>query len=223
MQSLFVSKIVSFPYQEIYVLHLLIIHFGNTQKKHECSPSKKNAMVGHFFSWHLCGWWARFEDHILLYYLFLWFFISWWPPSITTYDEITFTIIGLQLWWHSLPRLLGYHSCWYSRVGLIQITSKRCFFARLHSLSQRYSYLSIFFYCRALSEIPNKQTIAGVRIGLINNQFIVNPTTEQMENSELDLMMAGTDSAILMIEVSAEFCLHTCLNASLYSHIFPSC
>lgn len=80
-----------------------------------------------------------------------------------------------------------------------------------------------FFYCRALSEIPNKQTIAGVRIGLINNQFIVNPTTEQMEDSELDLMMAGTDSAILMIEVSAEFCLHTCLNASLYSHIFPSC
>jgi hypothetical protein len=78
----------------------------------------------------------------------------------------------------------------------------------------------LFFYCRALSEIPNKQTIAGVRIGLINNQFIVNPTTEQMENSELDLMMAGTDSAILMIEVSAEFCLHTCLNASLYSHIF---
>lgn len=150
-------------------------------------------------------------------------FISWWPPSITTYDEITFTIIGLQLWWHSLPRLLGYHSCWYSRVGLIKITSKRCFFARLHSLSQRYSYLSIFFYCRALSEIPNKQTIAGVRIGLINNQFIVNPTTEQMEDSELDLMMAGTDSAILMIEVSAEFCLHTCLNASLYSHIFPSC
>ncbi|ONM51565.1 probable polyribonucleotide nucleotidyltransferase 1, chloroplastic [Zea mays] len=57
----------------------------------------------------------------------------------------------------------------------------------------------------ALSEIPNKQTIAGVRIGLINNQFIVNPTTEQMENSELDLMMAGTDSAILMIEGYCDF------------------
>lgn len=57
----------------------------------------------------------------------------------------------------------------------------------------------------ALSEIPNKQTIAGVRIGLINNQFIVNPTTEQMEDSELDLMMAGTDSAILMIEGYCDF------------------
>jgi len=77
------------------------------------------------------------------------------------------------------------------------------FFARLHSQSQRYSYYLNFHY-RALSEIPNKQTIAGVRIGLINDQFVVNPTTEQMENSELDMMMAGTDSAILMIEVSAE-------------------
>ncbi|KAG2631909.1 probable polyribonucleotide nucleotidyltransferase 1, chloroplastic isoform X1 [Panicum virgatum] len=57
----------------------------------------------------------------------------------------------------------------------------------------------------ALSEIPNKQTIAGVRIGLINGQFVINPTTEQMENSELDLMMAGTDSAILMIEGYCDF------------------
>lgn len=57
----------------------------------------------------------------------------------------------------------------------------------------------------ALSEIPNKQTIAGVRVGLINGQFVINPTTEQMENSELDLMMAGTDSAILMIEGYCDF------------------
>ncbi|GJN24624.1 hypothetical protein PR202_gb12377 [Eleusine coracana subsp. coracana] len=57
----------------------------------------------------------------------------------------------------------------------------------------------------ALSEIPNKQTIAGVRIGLINGQFVVNPNTEQMEKSELDLMMAGTDSAILMIEGYCDF------------------
>ncbi|KAI5013458.1 probable polyribonucleotide nucleotidyltransferase 1, chloroplastic [Hordeum vulgare subsp. vulgare] len=57
----------------------------------------------------------------------------------------------------------------------------------------------------ALSEVPNKQTIAGVRIGMINDQFVVNPTTEQMEDSELDLMMAGTDSAILMIEGFCNF------------------
>ncbi|KAB8104451.1 hypothetical protein EE612_037365 [Oryza sativa] len=57
----------------------------------------------------------------------------------------------------------------------------------------------------ALSEVPNKQTIAGVRIGMINDQFVVNPTTEQMDDSELDLVMAGTDSAILMIEGYCDF------------------
>jgi hypothetical protein len=30
------------------------------------------------------------------------------------------TVAGLQLWWHSLSGLLGYHSCWYSRVGLMK-------------------------------------------------------------------------------------------------------
>lgn len=49
--------------------------------------------------------------------------------------------------------------------------------------------------------MPHKETIAGVRIGLINGKFIVNPTVKEMEDSELDLLMAGTDGAILMIEV----------------------
>jgi polyribonucleotide nucleotidyltransferase len=84
------------------------------------------------------------------------------------------------------------------------------------ALSPRYYYLPQIFHCRALSEIPNKQTIAGVRIGLINGQFVINPTTEQMENSELDLMMAGTDSAILMIEVSTEPLVAYVL------HLFPA-
>lgn len=98
------------------------------------------------------------------------------------------------------------------------------FFARLHSaLSRRYFYLSQSFYCRALSEIPNKQTIAGVRIGLINDQFVINPTTEQMENSELDLMMAGTDSAILMIEVIAESLLAYMLEMPHIPSIIFSC
>lgn len=49
--------------------------------------------------------------------------------------------------------------------------------------------------------MPNTKTIAGVRIGLIDDKFVVNPTTREMESSELDLIIAGTDSAILMIEV----------------------
>ena len=49
--------------------------------------------------------------------------------------------------------------------------------------------------------MPNSKAIAGVRIGLVGDKFIVNPTTKDMENSKLDLLLAGTDSAILMIEV----------------------
>jgi polyribonucleotide nucleotidyltransferase len=53
----------------------------------------------------------------------------------------------------------------------------------------------------ALSEVPMSKAVAGVRVGLVGDKYIVNPTNEEMENSELDLMLAGTDSAILMIEV----------------------
>lgn len=45
------------------------------------------------------------------------------------------------------------------------------------------------------------KAVAGVRVGLVGDKYIVNPTTEEMEHSELDLLLAGTDSAILMIEV----------------------
>ncbi|XP_042429037.1 probable polyribonucleotide nucleotidyltransferase 1, chloroplastic isoform X1 [Zingiber officinale] len=57
----------------------------------------------------------------------------------------------------------------------------------------------------ALSEVPNTKLIAGVRIGLVGDKFIVNPTTKEMEDSELDLIIAGTDSAILMIEGYCNF------------------
>nr|DAD29142.1 TPA_asm: hypothetical protein HUJ06_030610 [Nelumbo nucifera] len=57
----------------------------------------------------------------------------------------------------------------------------------------------------ALSEVPNSKAIAGVRVGLVDNKFIVNPTTKEMEKSELDLVLAGTDSAILMIEGYCDF------------------
>uniref|UniRef100_A0A6N2KPB2 polyribonucleotide nucleotidyltransferase n=1 Tax=Salix viminalis TaxID=40686 RepID=A0A6N2KPB2_SALVM len=57
----------------------------------------------------------------------------------------------------------------------------------------------------ALSEVPNTKMIAGVRVGLVDNKFIVNPTTKEMEESELDLLLAGTDSAIFMIEGYCNF------------------
>lgn len=57
----------------------------------------------------------------------------------------------------------------------------------------------------ALSEVPNSKAVAGVRIGLIGDKYIVNPTSKEMEESELDLLLAGTDNAILMIEGYCNF------------------
>uniref|UniRef100_A0A803MM46 polyribonucleotide nucleotidyltransferase n=1 Tax=Chenopodium quinoa TaxID=63459 RepID=A0A803MM46_CHEQI len=57
----------------------------------------------------------------------------------------------------------------------------------------------------ALSELPHTKTIAGVRVGLVGGKYIVNPTTNEIEDSELDLVVAGTDSAILMIEGYCNF------------------
>ncbi|KAI7746262.1 hypothetical protein M8C21_000427, partial [Ambrosia artemisiifolia] len=57
----------------------------------------------------------------------------------------------------------------------------------------------------ALSEVPTTNTIAGVRIGLIDDKFVVNPTTVEMENSKLDLMLAGSETGILMIEGYCDF------------------
>jgi len=72
----------------------------------------------------------------------------------------------------------------------------------MESFINRVEHISPFIAMyRALSELPHTQPIAGVRIGLVGGEFIVNPTTKEMQESELDLVLAGTDSAILMIEV----------------------
>ncbi len=57
----------------------------------------------------------------------------------------------------------------------------------------------------AISEIPLIKPIAGVRVGMIDGKLLVNPTQEQMKSSKLDLMLAGTDDAILMIEGFCDF------------------
>lgn len=56
-----------------------------------------------------------------------------------------------------------------------------------------------------ISEIPLIKPIGGVRVGLIDGNFIVNPTIEEQKRSRLDLIMAGTEDAILMIEGYADF------------------
>lgn len=56
----------------------------------------------------------------------------------------------------------------------------------------------------SISDIPFEGPIAGVRVGLIDGQFIVEPTVEQAKVSELNLAVAGTKDAILMVEAGAK-------------------
>ena len=55
-----------------------------------------------------------------------------------------------------------------------------------------------------LSDIPFETPIAGVRVGLIEDRFIVNPTYDQVRASELNLIVAGSDEAIVMVEAGAQ-------------------
>src|SRR6266403_1675441 len=56
----------------------------------------------------------------------------------------------------------------------------------------------------ALSEIPFEKTIAGVRIGLVDGQYIVNPTFQQRKESKLDLIVAGSADGLVMVEAGAK-------------------
>src|SRR5208282_4453743 len=55
-----------------------------------------------------------------------------------------------------------------------------------------------------LSDIPFLGPIGAVRIGLVNGQFIVNPTYTEMRESLLNIMVVGTSEAIVMIESGAK-------------------
>lgn len=71
----------------------------------------------------------------------------------------------------------------------------------------------------SISDIPFDGPIAGVRIGLINGEFIVNPNVEQTKISELSLGVAGTKDAILMVEAGAkEVSEEVMLDAIWFAH-----
>ena len=56
----------------------------------------------------------------------------------------------------------------------------------------------------SISKIPFNGPIAGVKVGRVDGKFVINPTPEQLEKSELDLTVAGTKDAINMVESSAK-------------------
>jgi len=56
----------------------------------------------------------------------------------------------------------------------------------------------------SLSEIPFEKTIAGVRVGLVDGQYVINPTFAQRKVSKLDLVVAGSKDGLVMVEAGAK-------------------
>jgi polyribonucleotide nucleotidyltransferase len=70
-----------------------------------------------------------------------------------------------------------------------------------------------------ISKIPFNGPIAGVKVGRINGEFIINPTVEQTEQSDLELTVAGTKEAINMVEAGAkEVSEDDMLEALMFGH-----
>ncbi len=71
----------------------------------------------------------------------------------------------------------------------------------------------------ALSGIPFQGPIAAAKVGFINNSFVLNPNREQLANSMLDMVVAGTKDAVLMVESEAhELDEDLMLGAVLFGH-----
>lgn len=56
-----------------------------------------------------------------------------------------------------------------------------------------------------ISEIPFNGPSAAIQVGRVDGQFIANPTPQQMEKSDMDIIVAGTKSGILMVEGETKF------------------
>jgi len=71
----------------------------------------------------------------------------------------------------------------------------------------------------ALSDIPFEGPIAGVRITRIDNQFICNPTKEQTDQGDMDIVVAGTNDALVMVEGGAKEATESeVIDALLFAH-----
>lgn len=56
----------------------------------------------------------------------------------------------------------------------------------------------------SISKVPFDGPIAGVKVGRVDGSFVINPSVEELENSDIDLTVAGTSSAINMVEAGAK-------------------
>ena len=73
--------------------------------------------------------------------------------------------------------------------------------------------------CTCISKIPFDGPIAGVKVGRINGKFIINPTPSELEESDIDLTVAGSKKAINMVEAgSKEVSEEDMLEALMFGH-----
>lgn len=70
-----------------------------------------------------------------------------------------------------------------------------------------------------LTGVPFAGPIGAARVGYVNGEYILNPTKTQLENSQLDLVVAGTEKAVLMVESEADVLTEeTMLGAVVFGH-----
>jgi polyribonucleotide nucleotidyltransferase len=70
-----------------------------------------------------------------------------------------------------------------------------------------------------LSGVPFMGPIGGARVGYVNGEYVLNPHVDEMPESKLDLVVAGTDSAVLMVESEAqELAEDVMLGAVMFGH-----
>lgn len=71
----------------------------------------------------------------------------------------------------------------------------------------------------ALSGLPATSILAAARVGYIDGQYVLNPTIPQLETSQLDMVVAGTENAVLMVESEAKELPETAmLGAVMFAH-----
>ncbi len=71
----------------------------------------------------------------------------------------------------------------------------------------------------SISQIPFQGPVGGVRVGRINGEFVTNPTTSQLAESDLDLVVGGTREAVMMVEAGAKILPESVMaDAIAYGH-----
>ncbi|MCC5880865.1 MAG: polyribonucleotide nucleotidyltransferase [Idiomarina sp.] len=71
----------------------------------------------------------------------------------------------------------------------------------------------------SVSGLPFNGPIGAARVGVVNNEYILNPTASEMPGSDLDLVVAGTEAAVLMVESEANLLSEEAmLGAVMYGH-----